>query len=181
MIILGVDPGLAHIGAALVHVAAQSRRSQIVEIGHTKTEPAQPLDVRMRELYRFLRLAASWAHAGSGPEAIAFEDQASAQIGQLRDPKRANARVLHVREVVGIIRTVGYMNRLDVVQVSPQRAKNAVCGAGAGSADKSQIRAGIKNLAGFDRYRWNEHTTDAVAIAIAGARKLQHQRIGIKP
>lgn len=178
---IGVDPGFAHGGAALVHVAAQSTRSQIVEVGDLKTSTDQTIDARLDLFCDWLEEVVEWKHAGSRAEAIAFEDQAGAQIRQLKDPKRANAKILYVREVVGIVRAVARRHRMAVVRVDPKRAKIGVLGAGAGSADKKQIRQGILKLAGFDRFRWNEHKADAVAIAIAGARKLQHQRIGIKP
>jgi len=180
VIIIGVDPAIAIAGGALVHVAAQSSRSQIVEVGDCKTAPTQPLEERLHTLWAWIdAMCVHWKHAGSRAEAIAFEDQAQAQIQQLRDPKRANANVLAVREVVGMVRACGWAHRLDVVQVSPLRAKAAVLGSGTQNATKAQVRAGIKKLAGFDRFRWNEHKTDAVAIAIAGARKLQAQRIGV--
>ncbi len=182
MIILGIDPGLAAIGGALVHVAAQSTRSRILGVDSVKTEAGQPLGDRLKELFDFIdSCCGGWLDDRSKPEAIAFEDQAQAQIQQMRDPKRANANVLAIREVVGMVRACGWKQRLDVVQVSPLRAKAAVLGSGTQNATKAQVRAGIKNLPGFDRFRWNEHKTDAVAVAIAGARKLQAQRIGVVP
>lgn len=98
-------------------------------------------------------------------ELVALERQAGAAEGRRREGC-TNAAATAVREVCGIAQAVAWERGLGVQLVDPQAAMRALCGRGARSASKAQIRCAAQALLRAPR-ALSEHEADAAAVAVA--------------
>lgn len=175
-VILGIDPGLAHLGWAAVQVKQDPTKDAavILDGGVITTEKSSALQsmlasedavMRMQEQYRMLQrevqLAVGYYSVGAlAAESISFPRNAgsAAKIGMSW----------------GVISSFAYLTGLPLLQASPQRVKKFV--AGKRSASKEEVEEGVKNRAfggsaialKLDKGD-QEHFWDAAAVALAVA------------
>jgi crossover junction endodeoxyribonuclease RuvC len=149
--ILGLDPGLAHMGWGVIDVSG----SRLVHVAHgvIATKPALGLGVRLMTLYR--ELAAVIAELS--PAAIAVE-----QAFVARDPSAA-LKLGHARAVALLAAAQAGM---EIAEYAPNHIKK--CVVGAGHAGKEQVLFMVRRLLPACGVTQAD-AADALAAAIAHA------------
>ena len=149
MFVLGIDPGLSRCGYGVVEQAG--RRPRAVDAGVLRTEPDDPVPIRLAALRDDLRLLI----AEHRPAVVAVE----------RVLFQVNARTaIPVAQAAGIAMVEGVAAGADVVEYSPNQVKQAI--AGDGAADNQQMERMVQTLLGIDRPLRPVDAADAVALAL---------------
>ena len=149
--ILGLDPGLAHMGWGVIDVEG-SRLSHVAH-GVIATKPAAGLGMRLMTLHRELALIIQ-THT---PAAIAVE-----QAFLARDPQAA-LKLGHARAVALL---AAAQAGLEIAEYAPNHIKKSVVGAG--HAGKEQVQFMVKRLLPSCGVTQAD-AADALAAAIAHA------------
>ena len=149
MFVLGIDPGLSRCGYGVVEQAG--RRPRAVAAGVLRTEPDDPVPIRLAALRDDLRLLI----AEHRPAVVAVE----------RVLFQVNARTaIPVAQAAGIAMVEGVAAGADVVEYSPNQVKQAI--AGDGRADKQQMERMVQTLLGISRPLRPVDAADAIALAL---------------
>lgn len=145
--ILGIDPGLASTGFAVL--AGTPSRPALVEAGTLRTSPRRPHAERLRTLHDGVAdLLGRHAVEAAAIEAWFVHPVSRSAMGM------AEARGAILVAVAGA--------GVPVTEYAPNTIKQAVTGVG--SADKAQVRAMVARLARIDP--GTDHAADALAAAI---------------
>lgn len=172
MIIIGIDPGLAFLGLAVLELKPTSTRVLHHETFQTRSTEDNPdrLDSIAERLLDLIE-----EHE---PEAVGYETQGWAAVAA-QDPEGRtqaigmNAAARHLHEVVGIIRCAARAFDIPAYCMAPSSVKVAVLGKGGGRAKKAAVKERVRLL--FHLGRVSEHAADAVAIAVGtGVRHRRH-------
>ncbi|HEX3300649.1 MAG TPA: crossover junction endodeoxyribonuclease RuvC [Actinomycetota bacterium] len=147
--VLGVDPGVARCGIAVV-----SRRGRSNDL-HFVTTVTTPSDVDESLRLRAIADAARAAIAEHKPAAVAVERVAWS---------RNQVSALHVARATGAIILVAAEAGLAVAEYAPNEVKQAVTGAG--NADKAQVQRALTRIHGLDGVPAQADAADAVAVAL---------------
>jgi crossover junction endodeoxyribonuclease RuvC len=147
--VLGVDPGVARMGLAVV--ARRGSRSELVWADAVRTPSATDQSIRLLRLAEAMREAIRAHH----PTAVALERVAFS---------RNVVSALTVARVTGAIMVVAAEAGLPVQEYAPTEVKSAVTGMG--SADKEQIRTALVRVHGLIDVPMQPDAADAVAIAV---------------
>jgi Holliday junction resolvasome RuvABC endonuclease subunit len=166
--VLGIDPGLAACGAAILRWPAwpslsYERRPIVVHTHTIYTRPSEPLAERFRALCVALRALGS-----RSIDLVACEEQSGAYAGA-RKRGQTNDDALYVREVVGALRMLSTELGVPFYSITPLETRTAV-GLGA-SASKQELRERLERI--LDAKLSSLHVSDAAAVAVAAKR--QHQ------
>ncbi len=154
--VLGVDPGLARMGWAVVESRGASPK--LIGCGCLETSPRAALPVRLAQLHRRL----SEIIKEYRPEIMAIE--------KLYFTKNVSTGIV-VGQARGVAILAGAMAQLAVEEFTPTAVKSAVTGDG--RADKRQMGKMVQLLLNLKRLPRHDDTTDAIAIALcAGAVKV---------
>lgn len=145
--VIGIDPGLASTGYAVV--AGAPRRPRALAVGTVRTSPRTPHAERLRAIHD--------AVAGLVGE---HEVEAAAIESWFIHPMSRSAMAM--AEARGAILVALALAGVEVVEYSPNTIKQAVTGAG--GADKAQVRAMVGRLTGLRPE--TDHAADALAAAI---------------
>ncbi len=166
--VLGVDPGYARCGLAVVdQYGPQVRRLRSWET--IVTPPTAPISLRLWTVWSRIReLAGVISSDRQHLVVLAYEEQDGAQEGH-RKRGTTSAEATQVREVVGLIRGIGWELGLPIEPVTPQAARAAL-GLPAG-ADKVQIARALAALLQAPAGKAPSHSTDAAAMAVAAAAR----------
>lgn len=144
---LGVDPGLASTGYALI--AGPPSRPRVVELGTVRTSPRTAHPERLRAIHdRIAALVAGHAVEAAAVEAWFVHPVSRSAMGMAE----ARGAILVALASAGV----------DVVEYSPNTIKQSVTGSG--GADKAQVRAMVGRLTGAAPD--SDHAADALAAAI---------------
>lgn len=159
-VILGVDPGYAALGLALVWRRGPGRYTLLR--GRT-LRPDGSWGERAAEIVREINGAVLL----TPPGAMVLENITQAQVAQ---SKRGHFRVsnLRVNEVVGLLRgwAACRVEPLPLIELQATQWKKRL-GVGA-RADKAAVRAMVERRVEGLPARMSEHLADAVGIAVAG-------------
>jgi crossover junction endodeoxyribonuclease RuvC len=157
--ILGLDPGLAHMGWGVIDVTG----SRLVHVAHgvIATKTAAGLGPRLMTLHRELVLVIE-SHA---PSAIAVE-----QAFVARDPQAA-LKIGHARAVALL---AAAQAGLEIAEYAPNHIKK--CVVGAGHAGKEQVQFMVKRLLPACGVTQAD-AADALACAIAHAHSAPRIRV----
>ncbi len=149
--ILGLDPGLAHMGWGIIDVSG----SRLAHVAHgvIATKAASGLGVRLMELHRELSVVIE-THT---PRAIAVE-----QAFVARDPQAA-LKLGHARAVALL---AAAQAGLEIAEYAPNHIKK--CVVGAGHAGKEQVQFMVRRLLPACGVTQAD-AADALAAAIAHA------------
>ena len=148
MRVLGIDPGVATTGYAIVE---KKEALVVIEAGVIKTEKEKPLSERLFLIYR----AISSIIKKHNPEVMAVEDVFFAK-------NRKTALLIGAAKGV-ILLSAGEFS-LPVAEYTPLVIKQSVCGFG--RAEKRQVQEMIKRLLGLAEIIQPDDATDAVACAL---------------
>lgn len=172
MLVLGIDPGYAACGVALVDVAGRERRCR--DCATLRTTPERSLEERLEAVWWAAR---PWFERLNdlGGSVVAIEDQSGAQQGA-RERGRASHEAQGVLRVEGLLRALSWSYGAHVVPVAPQQIKRAF-GLRATASKAQVVRAARAMVPGLPD-RLSGHAADAVGAAVAGAvrEKLGQQR-----
>jgi crossover junction endodeoxyribonuclease RuvC len=153
VIVLGIDPGLAHTGYGVV--AHHGDRLVALDGGVIETAPGTDAGVR---------LAAIHGRVGQlldehRPEAVAVEDL---YFG-------ANTRsAFAVGQARGVVVLAAGQRGVRCTSYTPQQVKGAVCGSG--RAAKDQVQRMVQTLLMLPELPRPDHAADALAVAICHAQ-----------
>lgn len=150
--IIGIDPGLAHTGWAVIE--CDGSRSSAVAYGVVTTKPSQPLPERLAAIHDGI----VGAIADYRPNECAIEDvffgvnaRSAFALGQAR-----GVAILAAASAAGGALTVG--------EYSPTQVKQSVVGEG--HATKDQIGYMVRTILSLDHTPSPEHCADALAVAL---------------
>lgn len=156
--ILGIDPGLADTGVALV----RGRGQQVANYayGSVHTDKALPLAERLDCIYR--RLSETLAEAA--PDLMVVEDVFSLK----RYPKSG----IQLGNVTGVVLLAGQRKGVPTVQVSVREAKQILTGNG--NASKAQLEMAVRHTLGCSDPIRPTHASDALGLALIGLFRFEH-------
>ncbi len=152
MVILGIDPGLAHTGWGVVETRGPICRARAY--GCVTTTASEPIDMRLGRIYRKLREVIE----KYGPTELAIE---SIYFGE--NTKSAIATAQARGAAIVACSTAG----LSVGEYTPMQIKQAVVGTGA--ADKHQVMYMVRTVLELDHEPRPDHAADALAAAVCHA------------
>jgi crossover junction endodeoxyribonuclease RuvC len=162
--VLGVDPGVARLGLAVVD--GDGRRAELVWAAAPTTDAGRDESVRLKQLSAEVRAAI----ARHRPGAVALERLAW---------NRNHVSALAVARATGAIMVVAAESGLPVAEYGPNEVKIAVTGMG--NADKGQVRRALSRVHGLTDVPAQADAADAVAVALThlvGARMRDLARSG---
>lgn len=146
-LVLGVDPGLASTGYALL--AGPPQRPRAVVVGTVRTSPRTAHALRLRAIHDEIAALI----AGHEVESAAIESW-------FIHPMSRSAMAMAEARGAIIVAMAGA--GLEVVEYSPNTIKQSVTGSG--GADKAQVRTMVRRLTGAEPE--TDHAADALAAAI---------------
>jgi crossover junction endodeoxyribonuclease RuvC len=147
--VLGVDPGVARCGLAVV-----GRRGRTSDLRFATTV-ITPADADEGSRFRTIAEAARAAIAEHRPAAVAVERVAWS---------RNQVSALHVARATGAIILVAAEAGLPVAEYAPNEVKQAITGAG--NADKAQVQLALTRIHGLHDVPAQADAADAVAVAL---------------
>jgi len=147
--ILGLDPGLATLGFALVDVAGAP---QLFDYGIIQTAKHQPLGDRLHTLFTDLHHVI----AENAPTCVAIEKLFFYRMGNL----------IAVAQARGVVLLVLHQRQLPIQEFSPPQIKQALTGRG--NANKQDVRAAVMREFGLQHPPQPDDAADAIAIALTG-------------
>ncbi|MGH2672379.1 MAG: crossover junction endodeoxyribonuclease RuvC [Actinomycetota bacterium] len=162
--VLGVDPGLARLGLAILE--GNGRKADLIWAGAIDTTAGSEESERLRLLCVAVREAIS-VHR---PAAVAVERVAW---------NKNHVSALTVARATGAIMVVAADAGLAVAEYGPNEVKMAVTGMG--NADKEQVRRALVKVHGMKEVPVQADAADAVAVALThlvGARMRGLARLG---
>lgn len=163
-LVLGIDPGVARLGLAVV--GREGRRSTLVWSETVRTPATDEESERLMTLAAAVRGAIA-VHV---PGAVAVERVAF---------NRNQVSALTVARATGAVMVVAAEAGVPVTEYSPTQVKSAVTGMG--NADKAQVHRALVRVHGLRDVPTQPDAADAVAVALThltGARLLAAARLG---
>ncbi len=148
-LVLGVDPGLARLGLAVV--AKRGRRLELVWAATIRTDPGVAESIRLRTLAAAVREAI----AAHNPGSVAVERVAWS---------RNQVSALQVARATGAVMVAAAEAGLAVEEYGPNEVKQAVTGMG--NADKRQVQLALGRVHGLRGVPAETDASDAVAVAL---------------
>lgn len=146
---LGVDPGVAATGLAVVARQGGGAEIRWADVIRTPSDLAESL--RLLAIHRHLRQVIAAHH----PDSVAIERVAW---------NRNQVSALRVARSTGVIMLAAAEAGLPVEEYGPLEVKMAVTGSG--TADKAQVRAALARLHGLGGVPRQPDAADAVAVAL---------------
>jgi crossover junction endodeoxyribonuclease RuvC len=152
IVVMGIDPGLAHTGFGVVRVAGG--RMSAVDGGVVDSSADAPPGERLSRIHESLAELIAWHE----PAAVALEDlyfgknvRSATAVGQAR----------------GVAMLAAAQAGVPCFDYTPQAVKMSVCGSGA--ADKQQVQHMVGALLSLPKPPESDHAADALAVAICHA------------
>jgi crossover junction endodeoxyribonuclease RuvC len=147
--VLGIDPGVARCGLAIV--SRSDRTTSLVWSSTVSTPPEAAEADRLASLAAAARAAIDTHRPG----AVAIERVAWS---------RNQVSALRVARATGVVMAVAAEAGLPVEEYAPNEVKQAVTGVG--NADKRQVQTALSRLHGLRAVPSQPDAADAVAVAI---------------
>lgn len=161
MIILGIDPGLAHTGWGVIETRGAECRARAY--GCVTTTADEPIDRRLGAIFDELRRVISqYGPTELGIENVYFGENTKSAIAT------AEARGAAIVACSSVGLTVG--------EYTPMQIKQAVTGTG--SASKQQVMYMMQRLLCLDHEPHPDHAADALAAAVCHANVTRTKRLG---
>jgi len=149
---LGIDPGLASTGYAVVE--ALIKGGNLSDWGSIKTSSKKTLPLRLQEIYSEIDgLINKWS-----PSLLVIEDVYVLD----KFPKAA----IQLGEVVGVILLAAQNNMVETLRIRPTEVKS--CLTGNGRASKINVSDSVKRIFSIKKDIKPDHASDAAALALVG-------------
>ena len=156
MVILGIDPGLAHTGWGVVETHGSLVRARAY--GCVATRADEPIDQRLgricSEIYQVIE--------SYGPTELAIEN-----VYFAKNERSAIATA----QARGAAIVACAQRGLSVGEYTPMQIKQAVVGTGA--ADKKQVTFMVRQILALDHDPKPDHAADALAAAVCHAHTVR--------
>ena len=153
MVILGIDPGYAIVGFAILQ--KDRGTTQLITCGAINTPAGLPLSKRLLQISRDMAtLIAQFSPEVMAVEKLYFGNNVTTGIG--------------VAQARGVILTEAERAGLAIYEYDPSQVKSAVTGYG--KAEKRQVMEMTKKLLHLNAVPKPDDAADAVAIALCHAR-----------
>lgn len=150
MRILGIDPGYALVGWAVVDYD-QARQYKLVDCGVISTDKGLDIYTRLSEIASdIVDLVQEYKPDLAGIETLLFSKNVTT--------------AMKVSESRGVILLELHRAGVEIVQVNPMQVKTSVTGYG--KAKKTQIQESVRILCGLESIPKPDDAADAVAVAI---------------
>ena len=156
--VVGIDPGLAATGVAVVKGAGLCVSS--FSYGAIKTSPGQKLQDRLNVIYSGLVSVIESEH----PNLMVVEDVFSVE----KFPQSG----ITLGKVTGVILLAGCRKNIPVMEVSVREAKQVLTGSG--RAGKKQLEESIRRRLNHSMPIKPDHASDAMALAMIGLFRWDH-------
>jgi crossover junction endodeoxyribonuclease RuvC len=151
MRILGIDPGLATTGWAVVDFDKDGKPNP-VDYGAITTPKDMETSQRLVEIYEDMKeLVKKFKPESAGIETLIFCNNITS--------------AMFVAEARGIVRLVLEQNNIPIKEFTPLQVKDAVTGYG--KAGKKQVQESVKMLCNLESIPKPDDAADAIAVAIA--------------
>lgn len=150
MIILGIDPGIALAGWAILK-QEKKENPQLVDYGCIETKSSQGQDERLLQIFVDLEKVIRKYQ----PDVLCLE-----KLFFNTNTKTA----LIVGEARGVIRICATLNKIPITEFTPLQIKNAIVGYG--RADKNQVQQMVKVLLKLKEIPQPDDAADAVAAGL---------------
>jgi len=150
-IVLGIDPGLANTGWAILEPVNGNPEFKLIECGCLRTKIISTSAKRLNMIYEELEGLIKKYKV----ESVAFES--------LFFSKNAKS-ALKVAEAIGVIKVCGERNGLEVAEFTPLQVKMALVGYG--RAEKEQVEEMVRNFLCLKENISPSHASDAVAVGL---------------
>ena len=149
MIILGIDPGLAHTGYGLVQY--ENKEIALIDYGCITTHKKDVFSLRLKKIHdRLEEIIKKYS-----PHEVVIEE-----IFFNKNTRTA----LTVGKVSGAVALTVSLIGLELYEYTPLQVKQATVGNG--RADKCQVQSMIKILLNLSEIPRPDHAADALAVAI---------------
>lgn len=152
MIVMGIDPGLAATGLAVVTGASQKVSGY--SYGVIRTSPGQPVSLRLLKIFNEIREAVE----AKKPDLIVVE-------GIYTLSRHPRSSIL-LGKASGAILAAGALSGVTVEEVAVREAKKVLTGNG--SASKAQLERAVRERLGRSQAISPAHASDALALALVG-------------
>jgi crossover junction endodeoxyribonuclease RuvC len=154
MRILGIDPGLATTGWAVVDFDNDGNPTAI-DYGAVTTKKGLTVSQRLLEIYNDIsELVKKFNPDLAGIETLIFCNNAKTAMS--------------VGEARGVVRLVLEKENIPIKEFTPLQIKDAVTGYG--KADKKQVQENVKMLCNLESIPKPDDAADAIAVAITASR-----------
>ncbi len=148
MRILGIDPGLATTGWAIIDF---DEGIKAVDYGVISTNAGIANSFRLEEIYHDLQNIVK----------VFLPERASIEILLFTNNVKT---AMAVGEARGVCMLVMQQNKLPIHQYTPPQIKSAI--SGSGRADKRQVQENVKTLLGLEDIPRPDDAADAIAAAV---------------
>jgi crossover junction endodeoxyribonuclease RuvC len=149
---MGVDPGLAATGFAVVETLGRGGRA--CEWGGIRTDSRSPIPSRLCRLFdAVLEIMEKWA-----PDLMVMEDVFVVD----RFPRTA----IQLGAVRGVISLAAWKQNIPILEIKPTEMKKALTGNG--RAAKGQIEKSLRQVLRIEERITPNHASDAMALALTG-------------
>jgi len=146
--ILGIDPGLANTGYAVLNYELRITNYELIETGVIKVTEG---DRRLLDIYNELeKIIKKFKVTEVAYESLFFAKNAKSSM--------------KVAEAIGVIKLVALRCGLEVVGYTPLQVKMALTGYG--RAEKCQVEEMVRATLELDELIKPSHAADAVAVAL---------------
>ena len=153
MIILGIDPGFAIVGFAILE--ANHGKQRLIQCGAITTQAGLPLPARLLQIEQDMEeLIAVFHPEAMAVEELFFNNNVTTGIG--------------VAQARGVILTAAERAGVSIYEYTPSQVKQAVVGYG--KAEKRQVMDMTKRILNLRTVPKPDDAADAVAIALCHAR-----------
>lgn len=158
--ILGVDPGLRQTGWGCIETPAETRNTElrVIEAGVIRLDGKQAVSHRLHELHVDLGALLDELK----PDCVVVEKL----YAHYKHPTTA-IKMGHAR---GVILLAAQARHIRIEELSATEVKKAIVGHG--HASKQRIQTAVQSICGLDRPPTPVDVSDALAIAITGARHI---------
>jgi crossover junction endodeoxyribonuclease RuvC len=156
VVVMGIDPGFANTGFAIVRVAGNRMRA--VDAGVVEADAELSPELRLATIHDSLAELMAWHE----PEAVALEE--------LYFGKNVRSAI-GVGQARGVAMLAAAKRGVRCFDYTPQAVKVSVCGNGA--AEKRQVQRMVGSLLGLPEPPKSDHAADALAVAICHAASVR--------
>jgi crossover junction endodeoxyribonuclease RuvC len=150
--VLGIDPGTAACGYAIVHES--DGRLRALDHGWWRTTARERPELRLKTIFVNVQELLERYE----PDAVAIEESF---VGV------AARTALSVGQARGVVLAASALAGVACTEYAPTRVKQAVCGYG--RAEKAQVQRMVKAILSLPAPPGSTHASDALAVAICHA------------
>ena len=147
--IIGIDPGVATTGWAIVELSAGELTA--LDFGVIETDKALPLPERLAEVYSDINeLIEKFRPNFAGVEELLFYNNAKTAIA--------------VGESRGVVLLALKQHNIKIIECTPLQMKQSITGYG--KADKKQVQENIRRIFDMEEVPKPDDAADALGIAV---------------